>query len=64
MREYHYIITVQKPNSAGYMSTTRAGIIISSGTRQELFEQIFVDANPERDANVIYFSLEPNKLAA
>lgn len=64
LREFHYVITLQNPVGAGVHLQTQEGIY-SAGpgvTRQEAYIQI-VDSLNRPDANVMFFSLEPNRLS-
>jgi hypothetical protein len=64
-REFHYIITVQRPVGAGTHTQTQEGTYSAApgATRQEAYLQI-VDSLGHPGANTLFFSLEPNDLGA
>jgi hypothetical protein len=67
-REYYFVITVQASNGRGGMTTvTRDGTVSDVSTRQQALHRAWDEAEAAyglTDAIVIYFSIEPNELAA
>jgi hypothetical protein len=65
LRDFHYVITIQRPVGAGVHTQTQEGVY-SAGpgvTRQEAYLDIF-DRLGQPNANTLFFSLEPNDLKA
>ncbi|WP_406500952.1 hypothetical protein OHA04_07975 [Streptomyces sp. NBC_01590] len=67
-REYHFVLTVQKPASGGYIVADWSGYLTPEPgwTRHDTYQAIraeHVKQNPTlAHAGVLFFSLEPNQL--
>ncbi|GAA0960938.1 MULTISPECIES: hypothetical protein [Streptomyces] len=65
---HHFVLTLQKPHGGGFISATFANTFTPrpGDTRADLYEVLrkeITQAHPElADANVMFFSLEPNGL--
>lgn len=65
---HHFVITLQRVVNGGFAMATFANHITPAqgATRNDVYRQILQDIasrNPElADANVVFFSLEPNQL--
>ncbi|GHJ27819.1 hypothetical protein TPA0910_22520 [Streptomyces hygroscopicus subsp. sporocinereus] len=65
---HHFVLTLQKPHGQGFVTATFANTItpLPGDTRAHIYEALckgVAQANPElADANVLFFSLEPNQL--
>ncbi|MFS7877667.1 hypothetical protein ACEYXF_30675 [Streptomyces asiaticus] len=65
---YHFVLTLQKPHGGGFVSATFTNTITPrpGATRADIYEALreqITQAHPElSNANVLFFSLEPNGL--
>ncbi|MGA6159305.1 hypothetical protein ACPEIC_38860 [Stenotrophomonas sp. NPDC087984] len=65
---HHFVLTLQKPHGGGFISATFTNTITPrpGTTRADIYEALreqVTRANPElANANVMFFSLEPNGL--
>ncbi|MFE5290429.1 hypothetical protein ACFRAQ_36245 [Nocardia sp. NPDC056611] len=69
MQQLHYIITVQWSTSQNNTSTMSGVVPVNGRTREQLYAYIFGQVNTQNGAppartSVLFFSLEPNNLAA